>query len=107
MLVCAERAQRTAGETRHSGRLLVEDALPIRARANVDRVLEDTGNGTVVLRRYEQDRVGGAETIAKSNPRCRNVLRILVEVLIVKSEIAYLDNLELEILRRDFLHRLR
>jgi hypothetical protein len=84
----------------------LEDALSVRPRPDVNRILEHAGNGAVVFGRYEEDRIDWAEPVTKSSPRSGHVLRILVEILIVERKISDLDYLELHILRRDFLHRL-
>src|SRR4051794_27312277 len=49
-------------------RLLVEDALPIRPRPDVDRILEDTGNSAIIFGAAEQHAVGLPNLLAKADP---------------------------------------
>jgi len=94
MMVGAEAAVHP-GRRGHDRRwLLVEDALPIGARADVDRVLEHARNAAVVFGAAEEDAVGSRDLLAEAGPLLR---RVGVEVLVVKGEVADLDHRTVEI----------
>src|SRR6476469_2830772 len=63
------------------GRLLIEDALAIRPRADVDRILEHAGNSAVIFGAAEQNAVGIGDLLAEPHPLLG---RAGVEVLVVK-----------------------
>src|SRR6476620_2674986 len=75
-------------------RLLVEHALPVGPRADVDRVLQDSGDATIILGTAEQHAVRLADLLAETGPLLG---RIGIEVLVVEREVADLDHRTIEI----------
>src|SRR5262245_54526192 len=59
------RTIRTGSGAHHRNRAVAKNALRVlwRTRHPIDRVLEDARNGVVVLRAYEQQAIGGRDTI--------------------------------------------
>src|SRR5215813_4562622 len=91
----ADGANRAADDSR---RFAFPGALAVRARRDVDGVLEHSRHRAVVLRRDEQHRVGRLDLALERDPRGR---RISFDVLIEKRQIADLDDLRLERRWRD------
>jgi hypothetical protein len=55
-------------------------------RRPVDRVLEDSRDGAVVLRRHDEERVGRLDPLAQIAHRLRRVEAGLIEVLVVRGQ---------------------
>ncbi len=88
----AADASRRGGDDRR--RLLVEHALAIGPRADVDRVLEHAGNAAIIFGADEQHAVGRGDLLAEAGPLLG---RIAVEVLVVERQVADLDHRAIEI----------
>src|SRR5450755_17365 len=103
VVIGAERAQSPGREAENRSRLAVPRALAVGTRGDVDRVLEHARHRAVVLRRDEQHRVGLLHAALEILDLLR---RVGVEVLVVMRQLADLDDLELQRLRRHGDHRL-
>ena len=97
----AECARRRSGD---GGRLAVPRVLAVGARTPVYRVLEQSGNGTVVLRRHEQQAVGGGDLRLEAHHAARE---LAFEVLIVERQIADRDEIELRLVGAEPRKRVR
>src|SRR5262249_7593807 len=86
----ADGADRAADDSRP---FAFPGALAVRARRDVDGVLEHARHRAVVLRRDEQHRVGRLDLALERDPRRR---RFAFDVLIEKRQLGDLDDLPLE-----------
>ena len=86
------RCSRRGGDDRR--RLLVEHALAVRPRADVDRILEHAGNAAIIFGADEQHAVRRADLLAEPHPLLG---RVGVEVLVVERQVADLDHRAIEI----------
>src|SRR5690606_21869070 len=102
MLLGERRADRTDGNTYDACRFSRPCALTVGTGRMVDGVLEDTRDRPVVLGRYEHEPVRRRDLRLEPLDRRRLVV---VVVLIVKREIADLDNGECEIRRGELRER--
>jgi hypothetical protein len=103
MVIGSEAAYRARGCTHDSAGLAIPDTLAIGTRSDVDRVFQGCRNGSIVLRRDEQHRSSGANTLSEGGPRLG---RICVVVLIGERELADLDDFRLQRRRRQFDQRM-
>jgi len=78
--LCPDRAEQAGAGADHRGRLGAEAVVRERPGGPVERVLELTGDGMVVLRRGDQDRVGTNQRRPQLDDRApeRRVVGVLV-----------------------------
>ena len=85
-------ASRRSGHDRR--RLLVEHALAVGPRTDIDRVLEHARDAAVIFGAAEQDSVRFGDLLAEADPLLG---RVRVEVLVVERQVADLDHRAVEI----------
>src|SRR4051812_35715725 len=83
----ADRARRGADDRR---RLLVPDALAVRPRSDVDRILENARNAAIIFGRDEEDPVSGTDRVTENGVGGRLVAAVII--LVVEREVADLDD---------------
>src|SRR6185369_15843203 len=74
--------------------LLVEHALPIGARADIDRILEHARDAAIIFGAAEKDAITRRDLLAEAGPLLG---RVAVEILVVERQIADLDHRAVEI----------
>jgi len=92
-MIGAKGAHLVGGDAHHAGGHPVEYAFPLRPRSDIDRVLEAGRNRPVIFRRQEQNGVPAFDLRAKTRPGGR---RVVIEVFIIKRQIADLDDRAIE-----------
>src|ERR1019366_1629563 len=97
MMVGPESPEGPRRHRHHGAWFPAPDALPIRAGANVDRVLQYARNRAVIFWRNEQHRIRGLYLFAKREP---GLGRRIIEVLVVQRNLSDLDDLQFHPLRR-------
>src|SRR5262245_60831570 len=95
VVVGAEGADRAERNAYHRARLSVPYAFSVGARAHVDRVLEWSWDGAIVLGRHEQYRIVRLYLLAKRRPRGRRVSGV-VEVRVIERQLTDLDDFRLQ-----------
>ncbi len=79
--------------------LFAPDALAIRPRPDIQRILQDRRNRPIIFGRHEQHGIGRTNPVTESDPRRR---RICFKILIVVRQIADLDDAQFQGGRRQF-----
>src|SRR5690606_5831948 len=74
MMIGGQPTQRTYGRGHDSTRFSRPYGTAVRAGAHINCILQCSGNGTVVLRRYDQEAVCTLNLLPKSCPGCRWLL---------------------------------
>jgi hypothetical protein len=96
-MVGTEPADRSGRDADHGAGLAVPRALAVRARADVDRILQYAGYAAVVFGRHEQQRVGARNALLERGDLGG---RTGFEILVEQRQLADLDDFELQRRRR-------
>src|SRR6185437_13226130 len=96
LVIRAEAADASRRSRYDSGGLSIPNALPIRPRADVDRILEDARDAAIIFGTDEQDSIGSPDLVAEPNVRL-GLIRKRVIVLVVERQVADLDHGAVEI----------
>src|SRR5262249_33849637 len=104
MMVRPEPADRALRNADDAARLAVDPVLAVRARGDVDRVLEQARHAAVVFGRDEENAFGAGHPLAEREPFAR---RSVLEVVVEQRDRADLDDFEPKARRRALDHRLR